>query len=153
MLYACDQTWWDHYFPKLATGFPGELWTVSEGARDLYGLAWVMSADQSGLSKDPTMIHTGRNSGTQAVALAHLFGARRIVLLGFDMAATNGRAHWHGDHPKGLGNGAQGRYSVWIRSLELVAQDAKRDGLQIINASRRTALRCFPRVELEEALT
>lgn len=153
MLYACDETWWIYHFPRLATLFLGELWTISEGARERFDLRWIYGSDQgSGLAPDKSMIHTGKNSGTQAIGLAHVFGASRIILLGFDMHATGGRSHWHGDHPRGLANGSQGRYAAWIRGLELLAEDAKRTNLSIINASRQTALRCFARQTLEDAL-
>lgn len=152
MLYACDETWWIHHFPLLATHFQGELWTIAEGARERFDLRWIYGADMGGLSRDPSMIHTGKNSGTQAIGLAHCFGAQRIVLVGFDMQRTDNKSHWHGDHPKGLGNGSLNRYGAWMRGLELVAEDCKRLRLEVVNASRRTAMRSFPRVTIEDAL-
>lgn len=125
---------------------------MSEGARDQFGLAWVYSTDGSGLSRDPTYIHAGRNSGYQAISLAHLFGARRFVLLGFDMMlGTKGERHHHGEHPPGLSSGTR-NYAGWIRLMGTLAADLKADGCKVFNASRRTALHCFPRVTLETAL-
>lgn len=153
VLYACDQPWWVIHYPRIAREFLGELWTVSEGAREQFGIRWVMGRDQSGLSTDPSMIHTGKNSGYQAIGLAHLFGCRRILLLGFDMAVgPDGRKHWHGDHPAGLGNGGYNRYNAWIRCMATLAQDLKRARVEVVNASRRTALKCFRRDTLENAL-
>lgn len=154
MLYACDETWWIEYFPKVSTGFPGELWTVAEGARDRFDLRWIHGMDMGGLSKDPSLIHTGKNSGTQAIGLAHVFGAARIVLVGYDMSNDpSGRKHWHPDHPRGLGNGGSGRYPAWISGIDLVHQDLKRLGIPMVNASRRTMIRSVPRMTLEDALT
>lgn len=152
MLYACDLSWWRHYYRRVATEFAGELWTVSDSARDEFGLYWIMGRDAAGLGRAPDHIHTGKNSGYQAINLAYLFGARRIVLLGFDMAVDGPRRHWHGDHPKGLGNGGSNRYGAWLRALELLVADLKGTRCEILNASRRTAIRCIPRVALEIAL-
>lgn len=153
VLYACDLTWWRHHFQRVATEFAGELWTVSEVARDQYGLAWVFGTDNVGLSPGPDYIHTGRNSGYQSIGLAHLFGAARVVLLGFDfMIGPAGERHWHGNHPKGLGNGGESRYRSWVQAMDILATDLKRTPCKVLNASRRTAIRSFQRVTLETAL-
>jgi hypothetical protein len=151
VLYACDTTWWIAHFPEVSRSFRGEKWTVSSRARDQFDLYWIYGMDKPGLSKDPTLIHQGQNSGYQAISLACLFGAARIVLLGFDMARSGGKVHWHGDHPKNLGNGANS-YGRWIATMNGLAADAAASGITIINCSRLTALKCFPRAPIEEAL-
>jgi hypothetical protein len=133
--------------------FKGELWTVSEGARERFDLRWIFGTDAGGLAPTLDRIHTGKNSGYQAIGLAYLFGAARVVLLGFDfMVGPKGEHHWHGNHPKGLGNGGAMRYSTWARCMDVLANDLKRTDCVVVNASRRTALRCFQRVTLEDAL-
>jgi hypothetical protein len=137
----------------VAVSFRGERWTVSEGARDEFGLRWIFGTDNTGASPDPDRIHTGKNSGYQAIGLAHVFGAGRIVLLGFDMCnAADGRKHWHGNHPSGLSNGGHNRYDTWRRVMGTLADDLAARGVKVLNASRRTALKCFRRVTLETAL-
>ena len=130
--------------------FQGELWTVSEAARDRYGLQWVQGIDAGGLSNNQHSIHTNKNSGAQAIALAALFGATRIVLLGFDMGRINNRTHWHGDHPKPLGNG--NRYATWIRAIDTMAAPLRAAGIAVVNCSRHTNLKCFNRQPLETVL-
>jgi hypothetical protein len=90
------------------------------------------------------------NSGCAAISLASLGRAARIVLLGFDVQHTGGRTHWHGDHPAGLGNAAS--VKMWPRLFAKAAQYAARHGSVVVNASRETALTCFPRVALEDEL-
>ena len=150
MLYACDAAWWQLYFPEVAVQFAGELWTVSEAARDRYGLQWVQGVDAGGVSANQHSIHTNKNSGAQAIALASLFGATRIVLLGFDMGRINNKTHWHGDHPKPLGNG--NRYAAWIRAIDTMAAPLRDAGISVVNCSRHTALKCFERAPLEAQL-
>jgi hypothetical protein len=138
------------YFPEVARTFHGEKWTVNARARDRFDLHWIYGADSPGLAKDPTCIHQGKNSGYQAMGLAYLFGAARILLLGFDFSRDGARTHWHGDHPKGLGNG--GTYPTWVAAMNSLAVDLKAAGVEVINCSRRTAINCFPRRAIEEVL-
>ncbi len=91
----------------------------------------------------------GANSGLGAIALAAHWGASRIILLGYDCQHTGGRTHWHGDHPQGLGNA--GVVKLWPGQFAQLAGRLK--GVEIVNCSRETALRCFPREPLEVALS
>lgn len=151
MLYACDASWWIEYFRE-AAGVMGaaEMWTCTNRARDQFRLNYIYGAPLRGLSKRHDQIHTGFNSGYQAIGLAHLWGASRVLLLGYDMMRTGGRSHWHGDHPRNLGNG--GRFAAWCKEMDALAADAKAAGMEIINCSRKTALTCFARSSIQEAL-
>jgi hypothetical protein len=148
-LYAADPIWWEWHAdrPELKA-FKGRKITQDEEAANRYGLEYIRSVDADGLSRDPAYVHKGSNSGIQAINLAAHW-TRRIVLLGFDMQATGGKAHWFGDHP----NGFRSNYHKWLWRYQLVADDAERMGLEIINCSRATALRCFERKALEDVLT
>ena len=75
-------------------------------------------------------------------------GAQKVILLGYDCQKTNGQAHWHGDHPKQLGNA--NRIDSWRFKFAEFAEKNKH--IQILNASRQTALECFKRVDLYEAI-
>lgn len=88
------------------------------------------------------------NSGAGAISLAAHLGATRVLMLGYDCQRTGGKAHWHGDHPAGLGNA--GSLAKWPAIFEKLASVLV--GTEIINCSRDTALACFPRVRLEDAL-
>lgn len=90
----------------------------------------------------------GNNSGAGAIGLGHHFGAQRIILLGYDCQYKGGKRHWHGDHPKGLGNA--GKVDKWGAQFQKMA-DSVRD-IEVVNATRETALTCFPKVTLEDAL-
>lgn len=96
------------------------------------------------------MIFHGNNSGYQAIGLAYTWGAARVILLGYDCQFSGGKRHWFGDHPRGLNN-ATG-IECWKRAFPKLAKDAEHVGLAIVNASRQTALTCFPRMSIEDAL-
>lgn len=85
---------------------------------------------------------TLHNSGAQAIIYAACWGASKIVLTGFDM---QGR-HWHADHR--IGNPFT-RYGDFITGLERLSREMR---VPVLNASKETALRCFRRVTIEQAL-
>lgn len=148
VLYACDWAWWQVYHDEVQKTFAGELWTQDDFAAKEYGLHFIRSENARGLSRTPDVIHQGANSGYQAIGLAHQAGAKRIVLLGYDMRG----GHWHGDHPARL-NRTQ-NFNNWLANFVDLAADLANAGVTVVNASTssETVLRCFPLVELDEAL-
>jgi hypothetical protein len=91
----------------------------------------------------------GCNSGAALLAQAAHWDVRRLVLLGYDCQFTYGRAHWHGDHPVSLGNARSiGRWAAQFESLKPLMA-----GIDVVNASRETALTIFPCMQLDEALS
>lgn len=151
LLYAADPDWWaSSEAPAPGEGPALKVTQDLRAAMSRPDLLHVPSEAGDGLSADPLRIRQGGNSGAQAINLARHLGARQVVLLGFDMAfAPDGRKHWHGDHAPGLRNPPEHKLADWRASLATLAADAVREGLEIVNASRRTALTCFPRVALE----
>ena len=88
------------------------------------------------------------NSGAGAISAAVHAGAKRVILLGYDCQKTGGKSHWHGDHPKNLGNA--GRIEAWHDGFAKLKNDCSH--VEILNATRETALECFDRITLEAAL-
>lgn len=153
--YACDSSWWRHH--NGCPAFHGEKWT-SHGLAPLndksalpphYGLNIIAGHEAPGFSTDAGVIHYGRNSGFQAVNLALLFGANPIILVGFDMRDVEGRSHFFGDHPPGLG--AAHAFGEWIEYFRVAAATLP-DGVEVLNATPGSALDCFPRVDLADVL-
>jgi len=140
MLYACDLTWWNHY-PE-ALKFKGRKASIQYNHPDVE--LWPHDNRFNGLGEE--ILHTGGNSGYQAINLAYIEGAERIVLLGYDMQNTDGKSHWHGDHEKGLNQ--QTCFHGWIGHFNILAQALDKKGVEVINATRKTALTCFKRKNL-----
>ena len=82
--------------------------------------------------------------------LALHWGARRFVLVGYDMGPVGKRSHFFGDHPKGLRN--ESPWNLFVRNFGAIAEDCKRLGLEVVNTSQVSRLRCFPRASLNDAL-
>lgn len=129
--------------------FNGELWTQDVPAALQYGLNRIDGDKADGLGKDK--IHYGANSGYQAINLAYLFGARKIILLGFDMQrGENNKSHWHGDHPSHLNKDMP--IKTWVKNFWKLAEDLKSEHVEVVNSTRSTALECFNKIKLEVAL-
>lgn len=151
MLYACDERWWDRYLPEVrAAEFGGELWSCSRQAHKRFGTLHIRGLTKPGLSRRRGEIHHGRNSGYQAIGLAYEFGAVRIVLVGYDMQHTDGRAHWFGNHPAGWTNA--GSVAQWVHGFNELARDLAALNVDVINCTRETALTCFRRANIEDVL-
>jgi hypothetical protein len=129
-----DRDWWKMYRQEVDLEFKGERFSNN--------------AHPGNFRTTKITQKCYANSGAGAIVTAIVGGAQRVILLGYDCQHTNGQTHWHGDHPKGLGNAA--RVEKWgDKFAELARTYAK---IEILNASRETALTCFPRVELETVL-
>ncbi len=137
-IYAGDLKWWRAYRDKIT--IPAELWTSSRRAALKYYL----------------FLHpaTGPfNSGQRAIQLAISQGFKAIALLGYDCSVKNG-THWHGDHDFSAAPIlTQQRTDKWKKQFIKVGQHAEEEAATVYNCSRHTELECFPRADLEDALT
>lgn len=149
-LYHCDRKWWDTHLP---IDGKAKKYTQVESPDDIQwaearGIIPIAGSSARGLGLDK--IHHNHNSGAQAINLAYLLGYRRqIILLGFDMQNTGGRAHFFGDHPAGLRTTDASKHIPYFDQL---AADLEREGVEVINCSRQTALYQFRRATLEQTL-
>lgn len=148
-MYACDPHWWERYHAEVAANYSGELWTQDPAAAKKFNLHHIPGVSQRGLGREA--IHFGGNSGYQAMNLAYLWGVRKMVLLGFDMQMTNGKQHYFGRHPyhdHGQGPSAA-LFRNWITQFHDLARDLKAAQVQVVNATRESALDCFNRGFIE----
>lgn len=153
VLYAGDLQWWDRYGDSVQ--FCGEKWTRDGHAAMQYRLHLVNRKEGSGLCLESRTVYSGGNSGYQGINLAYHFGARQIVLLGFDMSRKNG-GHFHPEHCRLDGSpmlsAPESHIAVWRREFPALAMGLKHAGCKVVNASAETELTCFPRMPLEKAL-
>lgn len=155
ILYACDDRWWRANIADIEQKFHGERWTTHEdGAvndKSALPAEWKLNLvgghTSDTFSTNPAVVHYGSNSGFQAVNLALLKGATKVILVGFDMRVVNGLRHFFGDHPDPLHNRAN--YKDFIAPFTRAAKGCR---VPVVNATPGSALDCFPMVELEAAL-
>lgn len=114
---------------------------------------WAVSlrvvAMQRGVGFPVTGVRWGPSSGHVAVALAVAMGAVRIVLLGFDGRLIDGRSHWH-DRYRTVA--MPGLYARFNEAWNGWRTDARKRGLEIVNATPRSAIEEFPIVSLDDVL-
>lgn len=147
--YFGDYTAIKHYLPKLRPLTMAEWVTIDRAAAERWKLTHLKPASPNGLGLQ--RVHTNGNSGAQAINVAVCFGARRIVLVGFDMReGVDGRAHWFGQHPAPLVR--KQLFGEWLHKFEAIYRDAKQLGVEIVNSTPASALQLFPYADLEEAL-
>lgn len=145
ILYACDYEWWAVH-AEATKGFKGERWTSHDKSREdpPEGLRIVPGIHSLDFAFDGDAIAYGNNSGFQAVNLAFMWGASEVYLVGFDMRAVKGKAHFFGDHPKPLRNARA--YASFINAFTHAAKALPPDR-KIFNCTPGSALRCFPFAE------
>jgi len=136
-LFAMDRQWWEVHLDEVNATFKGARYSTNPLHRRFQTI-----------KLPPATFKAYGNSGAACITLAAEGGASRIILLGFDCQKTDGKAHWHGDHPPRLGNA--GQINRWHEKFEKQAKDL--GNVEIINCSRATALTCWPRAQLEDVL-
>lgn len=173
VLYSSDKGWWLRH-AKAMRSFPGlkvrvhnslakpavrpmpgkhcqgcHLRTKGDGKCWCDGIVTLRNLGSRGLSLEPDALYTGDNSGTAAINLAVLLGAKRILLLGYDMDTYKGRRHFYDTEAQSCSS----PFFKFRKLTERLVEPLKAAGVDVINCSRRTALDCFPVVSLEQALS
>lgn len=140
-LHSSDARWWKAHPEALKfAGTKSALETVS-------GVHCFQPSSEV-LDERPSHLSHGKNSGYQGICIAERFGAQRILLLGFDMRRV-GRTHFFGSHPRGLERAHP--YADWLDRFAELAW-ALRGRVEVINCTPGSALKCFPRMGLQDAL-
>jgi len=137
----------------VAQDFEGRCWTqeVQWDKQDpaAWGIECLKADTQAqGLCTEPGKIHTGQNSGYAAINLAYHLGAKRILLLGYDMKMAGSKRHWFGAHPQGLE--VASNYAAFASRFQTILP--QKYGIEIWNVTRDTALDCFPLYDLDEVV-
>lgn len=141
VLHSCDAKWWN-WHPQTVE-FQGLKYTLNKRLNRL-DVERLKTTGHEGLELDPTGVRTGRNSGYQALNIAVHLGASRVVLLGYDMHGD----HFFGSHP----DKSRPPFAIASALWPTIVQPLIDAGVEVINATRNTALVCFRKMSLEEAL-
>ena len=169
LLHGCNTEYWDLWWNKVTD--KGEVlkdqpflkYTTRPELEGKYpGLEYIKEVWIDGLSKDPNHIAAHHGTGPQTVNLAYLFGAKTILLIGWDMKFpgkidnrryTEKRRYLGEDEitqhhwPKTELDGSLGGL---IREMETIHPEDY--GIEIINCTPDSAMTCFPMMDLDDAL-
>lgn len=148
VLYACDHAWWheNNGVPEFdGIRIAGDRRAYQDAYADYY--VDVKRIDR--LVMEPGVVgRIGGASGAQALNLAMQFGARKIILVGFDCSLDRG-IHWHGPHT-GLGNPSQSLVGIWRNALDRLADQIAGMGVMVVNASQQSELRAYEKKAFED---
>lgn len=152
ILYASDATWW-YNSKSAASKFAGRKVTIATQGNvtpnTISDDVHIMGhGGVGGFDERLSYLRTGSNSGYAAVHLAIHLGAQRIVLCGFDMHAKDGH-HWFGDHH--WRGPLLSQYELFLHHFRNAAKEFSKRA-DIVNATPGSALKCFPFMDLKEAL-
>lgn len=143
LLYASDHSWWRHY-PELASR---DFLRVC-GAQQDKAPDWVQTVPaQHTASLCGAELNFGSNSGFAALHLAILMGAKRVILLGYDVRKVGGMAHFFGAHPSALRNSSNYESMIGYFNQAPVPQ-----GVDIINCTKGSAIRRWPMQDIRETI-
>lgn len=153
ILYFADPRWYGWHKDKLH-GFRGLKVSIDQGKTtlnepDVHIIGQIANYSAHAISDEPDKVATGFASGYQAINIAYLAGASRIILLGFDARAVDGKMHWHGEHPVPT---PRAWFSEMPKHFVRLSDALIKRGVECVNASPGSALKCFRQVTLEEAL-
>jgi len=149
MVYGCDLAFW-----RNNDGLPGYrgLKVAYKSPCDEVKTIRIDKDQDRLLTDEPGLIGSGGNSGFQALNLAIQFGAKRILLVGFDVSDQHG-VHWFGPAVgAGRAQPSEWNFKRWRVAFAMAATQVRGLGVQVLNASPFTSLTCFPKVTLEDAL-
>jgi hypothetical protein len=141
-LYAADHSWWAEH--SAATADLDCLKFKPEPKRTVDSVTGIEG--KQGKDLTAKRLNYGGHGGFQALHLALIWGAKKVLLLGYDCKGSKSHRHWFGNHPGKLDKESQ--YSSWVKTYN----SAKKPDTPIINVTRDTAITCFPRMTIEEAL-
>lgn len=143
-----DSRWFTHHQKKVET-FKGRIVSVSSVARHSR-LLRLNRKRPPGFSKEPNAATIQFTTLTCALNLAIHLGVKKIVLLGADGKATDGKTHHHSPHPWKQLNGCWDKQK---KDLVWAAAELKQIGIECVNASPGSAWAdLWPIVNLEDCL-
>lgn len=146
--YASDRKWWDWHPDIARQTWPAYKYGLQPSIRQRYPLVTVLQrTGLGGVELAPSGLKSGGHSGYAAINLAVHFGAKNIVLLGYDLGPSpDGRHHFDLEHPDRSHPRYEYRREVYASLVGPLADL----GIEIVNASGSTTIPSLPRAHLDD---
>lgn len=108
-----------------------------------------------GISTNPHNVSWNNNSGAAAISIAAWAGAKRIILVGFDMTLKDNEQHFHNEYIP-VGQRSRFRKGVpfagHLRPWGVIKGDADNMGIEILNTSLNSEIKEIQKVHIKELL-
>ncbi len=152
VIYACDRGWWfqrwktdvalrEHKADKVVLDYQ----KLDTKVPDLH---WLKCAGNQGFCFNEGHVCHGRNSGHQALNLAVNMGAKKVILIGYDMKRINGKAHCHDRHVPVPEAVFDTFYEAMMSSYKALVER----NIRVVNTSLQSRLTCFPKMSMQDAI-
>ncbi len=162
-LYFCDKKWWQYHQDRNLRSLDNKIsfheliykgfWVKGgPGFNDHPQVHSLAFCGQVGLSHCPESLRHGSNSGYAAINLAYLLGASKIILLGYDLDFSGSVTHWHREPREQPTEFRRTLEHSMLPLFPFLVDPLEEAGVKVINANPNSALLCWPRMELQEAL-
>ena len=148
-LFFMDHDWFKKHEVSLAS-YHGLKVTIANQMKEGKGIKWLKRGSKAMISLDPCIVNNGNNSGHCAVNLAYHFGVSKIILVGFDMRIVESKHNYHNKHHRKMKDSIY--QDEYIPNLESMKEPLEKQGVQILNATPESALKCFKTVDLKETV-
>lgn len=147
VIYGADAIFWTAH--KGVPGFTGLRYAVEKDAAR-WGVTVLGLTGAEGLELNPNALKTGQNSGYQALNLSVHLGAARVILLGYNMQQVKGREYFAGDDHTFKDRSSP--YGDFLKRFYTIVKPLQSLGIEVINCTPDSALKCFPMMPLRQAL-
>ena len=149
VLFFMDNHWFKQHEKRLAS-YHGIKVTIANQFKDRPGIKFLNRGSKTMLSTAPNMVNNGNNSGYAAINLAFLLGASKIILVGFDMKVVDAQHNYHNEHTRKMKDNIYDK--EYIPNFGSLVDPLAKAGIEILNATPDSALKCFPFVKLEDTI-
>jgi hypothetical protein len=172
VLYFADARWWDWHTAGIPKEWPWKKFSAEQQKESfdafagqkvsIFGTGMQVkdpnvymlkqAEGRTGLSTYPRELVTGGNSGYQAVNIATLAGAKRVLLVGYDMRFHGYKSHSHNGHP--IKSASRTYSEEYVSKFATMNGCLPRLGVEVVNCTPGSALgKIFPQADLQCALT
>ena len=154
--FSLDKSWIGGNIEKLNKDYAGEIYLASpvnviEKLQPKCPRAkFINRIRHTGLSLRTDYI-TGTNSGFGALNLSVLKGAKKIILLGFDMKLGKDRTHWHEGYVRKEAK-RELCYLRWKHDFETASSQCRDLGIMVINGNPDSEIHGFDKQPLEKII-
>ena len=151
VLYWTDIRFYTWYKNEI-DNYKGLKFTINAGSQYTNDIKVLKKGKAYGLETDNQTLAHGNNSGYAAINLAYHLGAKRIILLGFDMASDGKDGHFHDGYPTRAA-GDKMYQDKFLPGFKQLHSELKDSEVTVLNASPYSNLTVFPKITIEQALS
>lgn len=160
VFHACNPEFYHYYWDKGLDAIEADKFTWDRDTALRYDIYHVSGKWAKGLSTNKGYIHYHHGSGPQLINIALHYGAKEMLLVGWDMRYPDkvsdkeyrSKRHFFGEYPKELQHwpktGQDGSFTGLIKEMETIIPSDY--GINIYNCTKGSSLKCFEFRNLED---